>query len=44
MRRQQIAAAEKIIAEHVADFSARFGGGNRTSAAALSSRALASES
>jgi glutamyl-tRNA reductase len=26
MRRQQISAAEKIIAEHVADFAARFGG------------------
>lgn len=26
MRRQQMSAAEKIIAEHVADFAARFGG------------------
>jgi glutamyl-tRNA reductase len=29
MRRQQISAAEKIIAEHVTDFAARFGGTNR---------------
>ena len=28
MRRQQIAAGEEIIAEHVSDFSARFGRGN----------------
>jgi glutamyl-tRNA reductase len=43
MRRQQIAAAEKIIAEHVADFAARFGGGaNRVPS--LSPRALAPES
>ena len=43
MRRQQIAAAEKIIAEHVADFAARFAGGS-CSAPALGSRPLASES
>ncbi|HEX4640319.1 MAG TPA: glutamyl-tRNA reductase [Chthoniobacterales bacterium] len=43
LRRQQISAAEKIIAEHVADFAARFGG--RTSAPpSLSARALTSES
>ena len=28
MRRQQIAAAEEIIAEHLADFRKRFGGGS----------------
>jgi glutamyl-tRNA reductase len=43
MRRQQISAAEKIIAEHVADFSARFGGG-RVSSPSMGPRALASES
>ncbi len=43
MRRQQLAAAEKIIAEHVEDFSARLGGAD-TRAASLSPRALASES
>jgi glutamyl-tRNA reductase len=43
MRRQQIAAAEKIIAEHVVDFSARFGGAGPR-AASLGSGALASES
>ena len=43
MRRQQMSAAEKIIAEHVTDFAARFGG--RTSAAGpLNPRALTSES
>jgi glutamyl-tRNA reductase len=43
MRRQQMAAAEKIIADHVTDFAARFGG--RDSAApSLSPRALARES
>lgn len=43
MRRQQISAAEKIIAEHVADLAARFGG---TSSAppSLNARALTSES
>ena len=42
MRRQQISAAEKIIAEHVADFAARFGG--RTSAPpSLDTQALTSE-
>jgi len=42
LRRQQISAAEKIIAEHVADFVARFGG---TSGAppSLNARALTSE-
>ena len=43
LRRQQMAAAEKIIAGHVADFAARFGGGNSPSPS-LSSGALASES
>jgi glutamyl-tRNA reductase len=43
MRRQQIAAAEKIIAQHIADFSARFAGVDRGSAA-LGAGALASES
>jgi glutamyl-tRNA reductase len=33
MRRQQTAAAEDIIAEHVSDFSTRFGGGQRGPAA-----------
>jgi glutamyl-tRNA reductase len=43
LRRQQISAAEKIIAEHVADFAARFGG--RTSPPpSLNARALTSES
>lgn len=43
MRRQQIAAAEKIIAEHVTDFSTRFAGVDKGSAP-LGARALASES
>jgi glutamyl-tRNA reductase len=43
MRRQQMAAAEKIIAEHVTDFAARFGGADRR-AERLSPGALASES
>jgi len=43
MRRQQMAAAEKIIAEHVTDFSARFGG-IVPRAASLGARPLASES
>jgi glutamyl-tRNA reductase len=43
MRRQQMAAAEKIIADHVADFAGRFGGGDNT-APPLSARALAPES
>ena len=43
MRRQQISAAEKIIAGHVADFVARFGGRSRPSPA-LNPNALASES
>jgi glutamyl-tRNA reductase len=43
MRRQQMAAAEKIIAEHVTDFSARFGG-IAPRAASLGARPLASES
>ena len=43
LRRQQISAAEAIIAEHVADFAARFGG--RTSPPpSLNARALTSES
>ncbi|MFN2621487.1 MAG: glutamyl-tRNA reductase [Chthoniobacterales bacterium] len=42
MRRQQISAAEKIIAEHVADFGARFGGRN-SAPASLNTRALTSE-
>jgi glutamyl-tRNA reductase len=42
MRRQQMAAAEKIIAGHVADFSARFGGGT-AEAPSLNPRPLASE-
>lgn len=42
LRRQQISAAEKIIAEHVADFAARFGG--RSSAPpSVNARALTSE-
>jgi glutamyl-tRNA reductase len=32
MRRQQVAAADEIIAEHVSDFSIRFGGGQRGAA------------
>jgi glutamyl-tRNA reductase len=43
MRRQQTSAAEKIIAEHVADFAARFGG-RAASAPSLNTRPLASES
>jgi glutamyl-tRNA reductase len=43
MRRQQISAAEKIIAEHVADFAARFGG-HAEASPPLNSRQLASES
>jgi glutamyl-tRNA reductase len=43
MRRQQIAAAEKIIAEHLADFSARLGGSSVASPS-MAPRALASES
>lgn len=43
MRRQQMAAAEKIIAGHVADFAARFGGSNPPPAS-LNPGALASES
>jgi glutamyl-tRNA reductase len=45
LRRQQISAAEKIIAEHVSDFSARFGSGSETavsprSAGVLDDRAM----
>jgi glutamyl-tRNA reductase len=43
MRRQQTSAAEKIIAEHVADFAARFGGPAAASPS-LNARPLASES
>ncbi len=43
MRRQQTSAAEKIIAEHVADFAARFGGPGAASPS-LNARPLASES
>src|SRR5436190_2087754 len=43
MRREQMAAAEKIIADHVQDFSTRFGGGDNP-APSLSPGALASES
>jgi glutamyl-tRNA reductase len=43
MRQQQISAAEKIIAEHVADFAARFGGAV-AGAPSLNPRPLASES
>ena len=43
MRHQQIAAAEKIIAEHVADFAARFGW-RATASPSLNQRPLASES
>jgi hypothetical protein len=42
MRRQQMAAAEKIISGHVADFSARFGGG-AAEAPSLNPRPVASE-
>jgi glutamyl-tRNA reductase len=42
MRREQIAAAGKVIADHLGDFAARFGGGN--SAPSMSPGALASES
>jgi len=42
MRRQQMAAAEKIIAEHVSDFSVRFGG-RTADASSLAPRPLASE-
>jgi len=40
MRRQQMAAGEKIIAEHVSDFSSRFERGSGGSAAQLPSRVL----
>ena len=40
MRRQQIAAGEKIIAQHVSDFSARLGRANDTSIPPLASRVL----
>ena len=43
MRRQQMAAAEKIIGDHVADFAARFGGSDKA-APSLNVRALAPES
>jgi glutamyl-tRNA reductase len=43
MRRQQMTAAEKIIAEHVTDFAARFGG-TAAGASSLGTRPLASES
>lgn len=43
MRREQMAAAEKIIADHVADFAARFGGAD-SRVTPLASGALASES
>ena len=43
MRHQQISAAEKIIAEHVADFAARFGW-RAAPAPSLNQRQLASES
>jgi glutamyl-tRNA reductase len=43
IRRQQMTAAEKIIAAHVADLAARFGSGN-TPAPSLNVRALAPES
>jgi glutamyl-tRNA reductase len=42
MRRQQMVAAEKIIAEHVADLARRFGGADRR--VDLNPRVLASES
>jgi glutamyl-tRNA reductase len=40
MRRQQMAAGEKIIAEHVSDFCARFGRDSVTPALPLAPRAL----
>jgi glutamyl-tRNA reductase len=43
MRREQMAAAEKIIADHVADFAARFGGA-ASRVASLGRGALAPES
>src|SRR5438045_1325655 len=43
MRREQMAAAEKIIADHVADFATRFGGG-ASHVASLGAGGLASES
>jgi glutamyl-tRNA reductase len=43
LRRQQVSAAEKIIAEHVADFAARVGGRNSSAPGSLSARPLASE-
>jgi glutamyl-tRNA reductase len=43
MRRQQMAAAEKIIADHVAEFAARLGRGDNFSPS-LNVRALAPES
>jgi glutamyl-tRNA reductase len=43
MRRQQMTAAEKIITDHVADFVARFGGGDKRGPS-LNVRALAPES
>jgi glutamyl-tRNA reductase len=42
LRRQQVSAAEKIIAEHVADFAARFRERN-SAPASLNARALTSE-
>jgi glutamyl-tRNA reductase len=41
-RRQQVSAAEKIIAEHVSDFAARIGG-RKIEPPALNARALTSE-
>jgi glutamyl-tRNA reductase len=43
LRRQQISAAEKIIAEHLADFTARVGGKSSAKPTPLSARPLASE-
>ena len=43
LRRQQVSAAEKIIAEHVADFAARVGGQSTSAPSSLSARPLASE-
>ena len=43
MRRQQMEAAERIIADHVADFAARFGG-DESRATSLNPRALSAES
>ena len=40
MRRQQTAAGEKIIAEHVSDFCARFGRDNEASSSPLAPRVL----